>query len=49
MNNVKQCFECGTELEISLEHASPLEFSRYDGIQVWYCSTCKAGCGEVDR
>lgn len=41
------CNDCGTKLEIILEHASPLQQSRYEGIPVWYCPKCKAGCGEL--
>jgi len=43
--NVKQCNECQTELEITLEYG--VYGMKYPSIQVWFCPTCKAGCGEV--
>ena len=43
---MKRCAECRTELEIHIEcgliHGIPT-----DGIKIWYCQLCKAGCGEL--
>ena len=39
------CYECGTQYEIILEIAWGGRIE--NGIPVWYCPQCKAGCGEL--